>query len=271
MNYDTAGTLAYYSANQRSFAGKVTLGTDAVIFRIPTDAGAYDDYSIEKASYFRNKNGYDFKAYSIGTEDGRADFLVLVADSQARYSNDNTPVTVSRITSVLDENGDERDCLIAYGYRGEVRYLTENHGIFSQRNINPGDVVRCALNLKGQVSDVRKIYDAEQKVIVSSEDASTTYWDSCRSLAGDVWCRYDSLVGITTADTTASAPEIVAESLEYHNFENVKVYIVDTDIREKVREGSVNDVLGFVNAGADRSRVYMYSYDADPRMLVVYE
>lgn len=273
--YDTNGTVLYYSVNQESFAGKITLNNKTKVFQIPSDTSSLKDYSIKDSSYFRNQNGYDFKAYTIGTEDGLADYLVMTASTSAVYTTNNQPMVVSKVKTGLDEDGQIREFIVGCSYLDEQEYWAETDNMFTAAGVDEGDVVRLITDIGGTVVAVRKVYDASSYTMVSTEE-STDYWNSVRSLVGSVFLRYGTLVGITTANlssssmTEAEREEAARNALEYHNVARAKIYSVNKDEGYKVEEITVDGIYDYQQFLSEYSKVYMYSYDANPRLLVVY-
>ena len=273
--YDAAGVLQYYSVNQQSFAGKITLSNKTKVFHIPTNTSALEDYSIKDYNYFRNQNGYDFKAYAIGAEDGLADYLVMVADTGTDYTFNNQPMVVSKIRTGLDADNQVCEYITGCGYLGEEEYWGATDSIFTDKGVKKGDIIRCITNIQGVVTDVRKVYDASSNTIVSTDEVVTDYWAKVRSLSGSVFLRYGDLVGITTANLSAPVTETervqaARSALEYHNVKSAKIYAVDKNNSNAVTEISVDGIYDYQQFRSEYSKVYMYASDANPRLLVVY-
>ena len=273
--FDTNGTVLYYSVNQESFAGKITLNNKTKVFQIPSDTSSLEDYSIKDSSYFRNQNGYDFKAYTIGAEDGLADYLVMIASTSTVYTTNNQPMVVSKVKTGLDEDGQICEFIVGCSYLDEQEYWAETDNLFTAAGVDEGDVVRLITDVGGTVVAVRKVYDASSNTMVSTEE-STDYWNSVRSLVGSVFLRYGTLVGITTANlssssmTEAEREEAARNALEYHNVARAKIYSVNKDEGYKVEEITVDGIYDYQQFLSEYSKVYMYSYDSNPRLLVVY-
>lgn len=277
--FDSASTTLSYCVSQQSFGAKVVIGNKTKVFHIPTNTASLNDYSIKDYNYFRNTWTYTFKAYSIGDEDGVADYLVMAADASAQLSSTNAPMVVSKVKTVFYD-GEVREHIVAYGSLGEKEYLGATDSIFSDASVEKGDIVRCITDIQGEVIEVVKVYDASSNTIVRDSDKDTTfdagYNATERTTVGSVFLRYDALLGITTANlssTSMTEAEKVAaarDALEYHNVKNAKIYAVDKNEGYAVEEITVDRIYDYQQFYSEYSKVYMYATHGAPNILIVY-
>lgn len=286
-----------YSSAQRTLKGMYALSTDIKVLQIPLSPEPDDEeFSVNGIGYFGNQNNYDnFDLYSFGEEDARADFMVIFKDPQPQYTGGTYPVVVSKIKHVLTNSGDYRECLIGYDHRGAIEYIAKDDSLFTNAGIKTGDVVRCPMNILGEVSDVRLIYDGQNKLVVSDITGGFGFSDY-RGFAGDVYSKYGSLLGLFPNDKDGKITQVtnkgilsvlladgeLADAEKNEMFEKIglrlydiatsKIYIVDeTEGKPTILEGTVDSIYDYLTTQDNFSSVYIHDIQAVPRMVVVYQ
>lgn len=177
--------LLYRNA-QNAFEEIINMDGETVVFLIPDDLEDENGYDITSASYFMNNTRYAPDAYCMGTEDGRADFLVYTPKD--KYTDQEGAVLVSKITRMVNQKGETTECLHGYKDSGEVTVLAKEDGMFTQAGVKEGDVVRYLTGKQGYATGVRKILDYDSGRIVN--DANLSYSNGFRVLKGAVYHKY---------------------------------------------------------------------------------
>lgn len=282
-----------YSSAQRTLKGLYALSYDIKVLQVPlSDDPEDEEFSANGIGYFGNQNNYDnFDLYSFGEEDARADFMVIFKDPAPQYTGGTYPVVVSKIKQVVTNNGDIRECLVGYDYRGQVEYIAENGNLFTNAGINMGDVVRCPFNILGEVQDVRLVYDGENKLIVNDISGGFGFSDY-RGFAGDLYSKYGSLLCLVPAKIpeegstdkgglgtylsdnilTNEEENTIKSNLRLYDVETSKIYIYDkSQGKGSIIEGTTASIYDYLSADSNYSTVYIHDVQAVPKMVVVYQ
>ncbi|MBE7030503.1 MAG: S-layer homology domain-containing protein [Ruminococcaceae bacterium] len=272
LYHDQGGEEINYYSPGRTFNGKVVMSPSVKIIQVPLTDGAPDnEYSVNGLNYFKNTSKYkNFVAYNFGDEDARADYILHFAEAKSEYGY---PVVVSSIKKVLTSDGENRECITGFTTSGAVEYTSAEEKTFSSKKIAIGDIVRCALNINGEVADVIRNFDGTQKVVDDTTKIVTSMpYNPDSGFVGDVYHNYDGLIGLTTLDMTQSTATAIKNSLLLTDVSASKIYVFDeTGYRPEVIVGNAGLVYDYLKTGKGYSTVFVNFSESRPVMVVVYQ
>lgn len=264
-----------------TFDGKILIDASTKIFLVPTN-GDEDAYQITNTAYFNNNTGYRIDAYRHDPESAIAEALVMKLDHTGRrYYDARTPASlVKSISSVLDDNGNVVQQLVCYQNGAEVTVNTAEDNVLQVVSgdetiiIAPGDIIRYGVNNKGIIDkgNLMLIYDADAN---EAEDAefvpvsAGSYTGSFFMYLGYAYTRSDNILRVSP-----SAEDGVRDSNLYsYDLTGGKVIVVNKSDKYgyTFRTGTQDDILDYKSTGADCSKVFIYTWSAKPRMIVIYE
>lgn len=261
------GEKLQYSGSQNCFGGKILISGDTKIFLIPASSDEDEKFIVSDISFFNHTSSYFIDAYTIGIENGFAEYVICKNEEEQTYTNKDNPVLVDKIVKTLSENGEVELCLKGYGVSGEVSYAVKNTDAI--KDIRQGDVIRCVLDVNGKIIFAKKVYDGQTKKLVS--ETNGVYFSDTRSAALNVYSKFGKIISVTTLDPLTAKKEAVLKNAEYFNLGNVKVYMYDKSKSNPIEALQIDEIKAFCDTNEDFSRIYMFTYSSIPRIIVVYK
>ena len=262
LEHKATRELLYRNA-QSAFEGIINMDGETVVFLIPDDLEDENGYDITSASYFMNNTRYAPDAYCMGIEDGRADFLVYTPKD--KYTDQEGAVLVSKITRMVNQEGETTECLHGYKDSGEVTVLAKEDGMFTQAGVKEGDVIRYLTGKQGYATGVRKILDYASGRIVN--DANLSYSNGFRVIKGNVYHKYGDLIGITSGAVTS---EEVKQNLENQVVTGAKIYLFDPEKQNKISAVTADSICDYLHMPEEYSTVLVYTRNSACKMVVIY-
>lgn len=201
LNMPLSNDYYVYMETMRAFGFKVYVGGSCIVYSIPMDTSADDEYRILPTSYFTNGNKYHFDGYS-SDEDGlyltqivlkgqtrtlpvRANGIVVESVSEA-VNNDNE--LYKRVIGWEDGAKVMYDCLDEGGVTAFDRAYNLIEGKDVTYSVQPGDIIRVGYNYNTNiVDDVQIIYRSDMVNPASPDGVrgalvgSTGIYDSSRN------------------------------------------------------------------------------------------
>lgn len=261
----------YGSGTNKNFDGKVVPNPAVVVFLMPADKSELESYSVTDINYFTHSTLHLIEAYSIGPENGFSEYIIRMADQADEDDNftiDDAPVVVSKVSTVLNENGQEVENVLGFGRNGEVKYTTKEPGLLSGISVKAGDIIQIKLDIQDKIVRARKLVDGTAVTLVN--EVGTSY--SSRMSLYDVYYRFDNLLGLTKQDLSKSfSPAVVEAGIIKQTLPvYVKVYEVDTKKNNQITVSDHNAALSYLNVGPERSRFFAYTRSGSEMFFVIY-
>lgn len=227
-----AGTkLEYYNG---SFNGIVFPSNKATVFIVPSKdnlaTSTEDDYAVITTEDIVNDKYYNIDAYYLSKEHMNADIVVLydALSSMADISyNNQICVYMDKLASV-NKDGEENTVIRIFDGK-DILKLPLKKGFTAFDNIASGDIIRYALNSKGEISA------GEVRYKVSTGDLTTlgtNYAASIKISGGYIasirnnMIRVETIIGSETGSDILSLPAYPtsADKIIVVETENGKVY-----------------------------------------------
>ena len=288
--YGQTGGLIYKSG-QKTFAGKVNITSDTVVFSVPadpnvpnliitnpdiSDPGSYLDYSgvnepestsykIKDSSFFMNDETYVIEAYRNVKDALLADALIVRTGTGTTKLVTNTPFTVvSRITSGINEKGDIAYKLYGYRLGKEISYFVNDNDLVQNTNLKEGDVIDKLFD-----ESTRRMWPSASGA-ARSNPSTSGYNASLRFLYGNVHSSYANVMRITVGEVTASDVE---NQLENYTMDTFKIYVYDSQAQsgKKISIGSMEDIISYKQSPRKYSKIFILTNYANAKDLVVYK
>ncbi len=249
LRYDSsAGTMI----NKPPYlGGKYIIDSNTFNLALPSTTAGYTP--TDKEQYFdvsaiQNNISVTADVYSLGKEKISADVVVLkdYASGTSFNISDVLSVVCAR-TLVLDKNGEvvEKMVISTNGNKQEIFIKESDSALFE--GIVKGDVIRCAVDIKGYGKNVIKHYDYKTKEIMN---LSGTFNDETHIFGGIAYTKNDGYVRIVENQNNVSDTDNVfvldakgAESVMYKYTMGRK----DVD----VSKATYNDIIDFQSAQRD--------------------
>lgn len=257
---------------------KIVLDDNAKIFIVPQDPNSDNKdkiYSVKNTEYMLSRLGSDdiVETYHSTNKKLGAEYLVLyVDDGDESYIPNDTAVHIvdEWITALNDDDDEIIQRMYLYGKNGAVTkdvsvdYVLEdvktNDG---EANLGKGDIIRFAENGMGEITYIEICYSYELdrgykigEFVTQSKYAYRTDNDANALMAADF-------------DKELSEPAL--DEAEAMSLERFTLYYFDNTLRsDKIRKGTVSDIMPFDVYSNHCSRVIISRQAGDPRSIVIY-
>lgn len=261
------GEKLQFSGSQYCFGGKALISSNTIVFLMPESSDEDELFKITDTGYFNNTSSYVIDAYTIGAENGFAEYIVCKTSNEQTYTNQNNPILVDKITKVLSEDGDVKQCLKGYSVSGEVSYISANDEAL--KTVKSGDIIRCILNINKEIIFAKKVYDGTLRELVNDVDG--VYFSDTRSFAANVYAKFGKAVALTKLDPSSTEKDSLLKSIEYFNLGNAKIFIYDKSRDNHISQAQSEDLKAYCDTNVDFSNVYIYTYSSLPKIIVIYK
>ena len=280
LNQEEGPVELTYRASPRVFfndgVGAVGITSNTTILWVPhndlieqgIDASLYCKRG--KISDFTSDQKYYVNAYKVNASSIAADILVAYDNDEYRIDSFAKPVIVSEVRGVLNTSGEQ--ALEIYGIQQdrEVEIASEDEA-FKNRygdivSVEPGDLVRCELNARGDCDVVEVLFDYSDYAEVTS-----SYSSSYRAMRGSVYQHDANNMLLIKNKWELTDNDVIPANMEMHICSSsAKIYMFDTvnHIVTKVSSGSLVD---YKFDTANYSRVVVANSYATPDIIIIYE
>ena len=261
----------YYRSAQLTFDGKVNISSATVIFTIPEDIenASEEEFDAVTSSYLNGDQQYVAEMYSIGTNKLVADVMVttataatavynygIITDSRVVVNEDNEVVTEVSITEYNKE------------YTAYMEYGETVSGAVTDGNVPKGSFIKFSKNSDDKLKNIEVIYNADTGEMTANP-SSASYTAGQRFIFANVYDKENGVIAITTK---APKEGITTEDLENHAADKFKCYMYDTEEKTgNFRKLDVDEIADYLHAGEHCSKVFIYTYFAEPRLLIQYK
>lgn len=264
----------YYSAG--SLGPEMFINNDTKIFAVPTDASVREgtakesEYSVILRSTLTQDETLDVEAYATKDRIGYEQYIVVKRNETDIVTYDS-PVLVSKVIDVLNDDGQSVECLKGYKQGNAIDLIAASGVSFETDGIKEGCVVRPTLNAAGEVMRIEVLCtpdDIAEKV-TESDILSKRY----KQIFGKVNDVVDNIIKIdcTMPDDTSTA---TGENIDFV-FDGSKAVtlIYDSSMPEgkRVAVGTINEALTYLNEGTNCSYLFTVTNWTIPFVYVIYK
>ncbi len=211
LNISKSG-VAYKTASSK--LGDVTVGTDTIVFDIPSSAGTdTDKFAVRNQSMFTNNGSYDVKIYDL--QENYTAKVIIVTNSTGATAANSPIVLVDELAEAENENYETIDVL--YGL-SEGRAVTINGSgtdIFVKGStpLERGDIIQYSTNTKGEADEITVLFNITNKTTEFSTEVAT----DLKTVYGRVTKKFSNSVNLDVNGTITN-----------YSTENATVYLYDS-------------------------------------------
>ncbi|MBO5008606.1 MAG: S-layer homology domain-containing protein [Clostridia bacterium] len=266
VNVPYAEDLRYKSSG--NLGAKSIMDDSTKIFSVPAKAAisASDDegFMVISRKTLVNDNFVNAETYRTEEISGIEKYVVLYGFNESGYKNADSslPIVVQRISTALNAEDEEVECIIGYQGGSTAKYMADKDVSFSAKGVTEGCLVRIALNLDGEVDAFTVFYDpkAPDKYKTSTTDINAGF----RAVVGYASSFVDGVLRVST-DKGGSVVQACKVS-------GVPVVFYDsTEENNKIFVGTANDISTYRNDNESCSRVVVIKSFVVPRLIIVYK
>ena len=235
------------------------------------------DFNIGKVSDFYRSLAYPIEAYKFSKDDEYDDIIVYRTNDSLTESHEwanSNMMMVDSVYDAIDDNGTQTKEISGIISGNMARYtLAESMKAesFSADNIHCGDLIRCRFNSHGQINHIQLLYCADTKTRNGWAEESNTgiYFD--KSFGANFQLSfgyvYERGKNVITWGTS-----IGGDATEAYDITYVPVMVYDASKRDdKVYKGTIDDIAGYDNVGADCDTVILQSMEGVGKALAVFK
>ena len=275
--------LRWYSS-QKCFSGKVAVSDKAIIFSIPSASQDADNdllYTAEKNLKLLDNGFSSIIAYKSNKDNMVADVIVAVGSSvSAAEKGYGNIMSVSHITTALDENGDE-----AYKFSGVTKNGFESF-VISKTNVednmtySAGDIVRYTTYNSSNALDITKMFDYKETAGVSGMDDYLSITDPMEfpsSASFSEW-NVSTIAYIIDRDGSYIKTNMNKKSSEsyssasdmYYYLNGIPLYLFDNSKEKEDKISQITDINIPVAQGSKNPYIYLFSVYGSMKFGVIY-
>ena len=256
-----SGTM-YYRSTQKTFDGKINLTDATVIYSVPETMDNIDenDFKVAGISSLQGDSQYNCEFYSLGENSSYADICVVkgrnAIDLEKKYG------VVTSVKYTIDDDNEFCNEIQFSDYSGSMTVKDYNT---EMTDIKRGDFVEFSLNGENEVVSMSLVYDESSNTFELTNPTSTNFNEPRRLLFGYVYSKENNIISISKDPITGT---INRTNLENHTADRYKCYMYEDST---LREITTDEILDFKHVGGSCSKVVIYTYYGEPRILVVYK
>ena len=267
-------TQITYRTSAKILSGKVAFNENTKVFLIP-NSGEKSLYRVS-APAFTDGLAYSMDAYKINDDSIVADVLVQYYDGVLSPINGISPVmVVESVALVINADGLPVQKITGYVNGNYASYETSDENVLNRLTpytadgntykAERGDMIRFARDSENKIREAEIIYKAKTNTLFASNPNSNSYFQGTRVSFSQVYKSNGGFMMLTPGLLEAYENQT---GLEIYNVSSSQVYRYDTK-REEVSMATGNDIRGFVNEGANASKVIVWTISANPSVIYI--
>lgn len=237
---------AKYNANLKTL-GKIRIDDKTVIFDIPQDSDNVADYSMANMSMFEDEQSYNVVVFDR-TDDFYAK-AIIVTNAAFKTNADASIAVVSKVVTATNEADEETEKLFAYQDGKEISINAEGLGILVKNEgegLKNGDIIQYHKNSKGEIANVRVLFDVNNKTVEKSE----TPIENLDVIYGKVTKKFAKSMNVTVNDGSA---------INFQLPDDVTVYTLDTTkSKNNITVATTGDIQAYDEDEGNRVFVRIY-------------
>ncbi len=283
-NNENNGRGLFYSRKNKSFAGRVNVTDNTIIFNVPLNAqtAAQEDFSIVKTADLVSGGYYLVQGYLTNQDSNYSDIIVIKSTEKAIASKRMAVVT--GINKAVDKSGEDVYSVDLYDNTGARTYLTKNAGLIeaaliditsvdrTPHKIEVGDLVRYYADYTGTITRLIQTYDKSENVVRTGTKLTGTYGYGTRVFPAVAYSVNDGYLKIADASKT-DLSAIGANDLESISTVRIqKIYRVSKSRNKiKVTEIKPEQIKTYKTNGNGYDKLILSIIDQGDTDIVIYE
>ncbi len=240
-----------YRNTDKSFAKKMFVNNDTLLFVAPSDVNSADDWeymSSKAVNYLLSAKSYSFTAYSANEKSNTAQALVIF-DIKVKDVNQRVCGAVKEIAQSINDDDELYYEVTVSNNNGEQKIKVKPETLPDIKGTNDtvlgglkvGDVLNCNTRIDGYATNIRVIYRGSTKTLLTAENPSSASMQvATRSFFGKLTDKEGAAIRLTDS----------ANNYELYNTELYKkIYKYDraadklTEITADGLEENISEIL----------------------------
>ncbi len=237
------------------FAQDIIINNDTLIFSVPANpkSASEDDYTMMSRDNLSEALTYDVASYKTKSKVGYEEVVVIWNNEASASAVGNTYAMVESTGMAVNDDGAMVEYISVYNGASKTQWIAKEGYSFADKGISIGDIVRPALNPKGELISIELVYDCDGggRPIFSTQTADFHAME--RVMFGYATDLVDTIF------TLSYYPD-GADTYRY-NIPNTIVMVYDPSKREgqQIFQGSMGDILMYANVKEACSRFVLQS------------
>lgn len=283
------GKQLSYHIGTRGFGLNFFYGSACPTYTVPQDNENLNDiYAFEyNKAGFSDNTGYMVEGYVCELDKLEADYMVVKKETTGGGSFKSDAIVVESVTGAIDEDDMPLIKISGYGgaYEESVSYkelLVENDvkivdssfapvTDFDVSNIEKGDIIRYAVNTKGNIDTINIAYDYSENTV---QNTSTVQWQACVGYAYSLYGSNLRIAKDTLPEQIDFSGSDIQKVLCGYKAGNSKLVKIDTQSKKlNISEGTQEDIVTYLNtrSAGDYSKVVVLTFwDFNAYLIAVY-
>ena len=273
----TKRELYYYRNDYSWLDGTIyNVSKEVKMFQMPKSAKYKDDekfYSVLGIDQMTDYNtSYDPVAYTTLGEYNTVNYLISEIDGSEVVNDKINATMITKVEKILDDYGDERLLIKGISGGNPVSFKADFEGYEDYERLSPGDVIQYALNAQGFVNlvDTRLFklcldYDTETGKIIQVTGGWVFECAHWQGLMYNVHKVENGMMYLNRPSNIGS--ERFNAVFPYGR---VQTYVFDT-ARKKVRKGSMEEAIQYVDDPQNASSVFVTVLDGNMAGIFLYK
>ena len=248
--------MVYKSASGK--LGNVGIGTETVIFEIPSDAGTdTTKYSIRSSSSLSNDTSYSVRIYDL--QDNYMANAVVITNSTGTTSAESPILLVDHISETQNNDEEITDRLYGWESGAEKNLLAVDKTILKKSGgtgstpLQKGDIIQYRVNTAGEIDGITVLFDSSAKATEFNKD-----------ITNDLTCVY----GRVTKKFSGSVNVEVGEDIRNYATGDAVVYLYDSTRNNKnIEVVSASDIE--IYEEGNEARLFLRIYQDQVKEMVI--
>ena len=236
----------------------VGIGTETVIFEIPSDAGTdTTKYSIRSSSSLSNDTSYSVRIYDL--QDNYMANAVVITNSTGTTSAESPILLVDHISETQNKNEEITDRLYGWESGAEKNLLAVDKTILKKSGgtgstpLQKGDIIQYRVNTAGEIDGITVLFDSSAKATEFNKD-----------ITNDLTCVY----GRVTKKFSGSVNVEVGGDIRNYATGDAVVYLYDSTRNNKnIEVVSASDIE--IYEEGNEARLFLRIYQDQVKEMVI--
>lgn len=256
--------------------GTASITSDTTILWVPHPELAVKGIDLNlyckrgTTSNFTSDQYYYINSYTLNNTSVAADILIAYNNGEERIDSFTKPVIVTKVIQAKNNYGEYATKIFGMQENKEVQIASEQLEFKDKNgatvNVEPGDLVRCALNTKGDCVSMNMLYDHSDYV-----DISASYSSGYRAIRGSVYHHDKNIMLMVKNKWNIDDSDIKPSNLESQVCtSSAKIYVFN-EKKKTLKKVTSGNLIDYKFDKTNYSRVVVANSYASPDLIVIYE
>lgn len=253
-----------FSDNKASYPTAL-MSENTMCFSIPNEPKTANkkDFAVIDRSSFNVWNRKNISAYKTDVTAPYEDVIVVWGGKANEITQKTHVILVESIEEELNEDDEVIEVLRGYQRGKEIVYTMSQGYSLKNQGITCGDIIRIGSDNQGEVNDLDLVFDYSEMKRGNSKLYNEDYMSEHRVTEGRVISKSGNVIRIGHANVT--------DISEIADIATTTIFVCDPTARkEKIRKGTIDDVLDFESTGNNCSTIVGYTSIGKMDQLYIY-